>query len=594
MDNRNNIINRMSNSRYKIQNFKSYNRIIHDHYHNNIESRLNTDINTNTFSKYKNITNENYEKNNNRNLLLTRKFNKPNIVERNKIDNNYNLNTYDKGKNNITANGNKRINHTIFVRIATKNQEEKKNNNNINNNDKNIHPVNNNFNNNENNINNNKIQLKAARTPLINIKNYRNSNAQSIPHTKSFQPNNKESKSINHFNNNKEQEKPKINFNYKSSNIAPKTYNRLYNQTKLVKIDLEIKKDDEEQNEEENLMNVINKQIGINNLGNTCFINSSLQILIHCPLFIHNLINKQKLINANTPITSNFLSICDLMLKTTKKYINIYSFKNLIGLKHKLFSGYMQQDSQEFIRILLEDISQELNEIKVGAIYRLLSNSDSKTKKMRDEDFHINFSRREKSIITEIFYAQIVNIYTCQCKSAIYSFQKILDFPLLFPKKVNNNIISLYELLKLYFFTEYIDFESKCNRCNKILKHKKELKISRPPEILILSLQRIDLISEKKLEYKVKFPQKLDIFQFIDKDCGYDKECKYNLFGIINHEGNINSGHYYSFIKNENKEWIEFSDSKVSELNNFSDCSDTVYALFYIKEKYNISRLFKI
>ena len=582
MDNRNNIINRMSNSRYKIQNFKSYNRIMRDNYHNNIETRLNTDINTNTFSKYKNITNENYE-NNSRNLLLTRRFNKPNIIERN------------KEKSNITANGNKRINHTIFVRIATKNQEEKKNNNSIDNNNRIVLPVNNiNYEYNKKDINSNKIQLKAVRTPLINIKNYRNSNAQNIPHTKSFQQNNKESKSINQFNNNKAYEKPKTNYNYNSSKIEPRTYNRFYNQTKIVQINLENEKDNKEENEEENLMNVINKQIGINNLGNTCFINSSLQILIHCPLFIHNLITKQKLINANTPITSNFLSICDLMLKTTKKYINIYTFKNLIGLKHKIFSGYMQQDSQEFIRILLEDISQELNEIKVGAIYRLLSNSDSKTKKMRDEDFHINFSRREKSIITEIFYAQIVNIYTCQCKSAIYSFQKILDFPLLFPKKINNNIISLHELLKLYFTTEYIDFESKCNRCNKILKHKKELKISRPPEILILSLQRIDLISEKKLEYKVKFSQKLDISQFIDRDCGYDKECKYDLFGIINHVGNINSGHYYSFIKNENKEWIEFNDSKVSEVNNFSDCSDTVYALFYIKEKYNNSKLFKI
>ena len=107
------------------------------------------------------------------------------------------------------------------------------------------------------------------------------------------------------------------------------------------------------------------------------------------------------------------------------------------------------------------------------------------------------------------------------------------------------------------------------------------------PEILILSLQRIDLLTGKKLIYKVKFPQKLDIKEFIDKECGYEHESKYDLFGIINHKGSLNSGHYYSYVLNENKIWIEFNDSKVCEVKNFSDCTDSVYALFYIKEKYN-------
>ena len=66
----------------------------------------------------------------------------------------------------------------------------------------------------------------------------------------------------------------------------------------------------------------------------------------------------------------------------------------------------MQNDSQEFCRILLEDISSELNEIKIKSIYRMLSNSNEKSKILREKDFHINFSEREKSIITELFYAQ--------------------------------------------------------------------------------------------------------------------------------------------------------------------------------------------
>ena len=346
--------------------------------------------------------------------------------------------------------------------------------------------------------------------------------------------------------------------------------------------------------EEEVLFDVINKEIGIMNIGNTCFINACLQVLIHCPLFIYKLAKNLKLINEDTPITSNFLSICDLMLNTEKKYIDISDFKNLLGIKHKIFEGYLQNDSQEFCRILLEDISAELNEIKNKSLYRMLSNSNKKAKKVRDEDFHINFSEREKSIITDLFYAQIVDTFTCECGFEIYSFQKILDFPLLFPENIKDNIITLEELLQFYFKTELIDFEIKCDKCQQKSQHKKEIKMSRPPEILILSLQRINGNTQKKLKYNVKYPEILDISEFTDHECGFDKECIYYLFAIIEHYGSINSGHYYSLIKIGDKDWFEFNDSKVNNIETIFDTSEYVYALFYIKEKYINSNILKI
>ena len=52
----------------------------------------------------------------------------------------------------------------------------------------------------------------------------------------------------------------------------------------------------------------------------------------------------------------------------------------------------------------------------------------------------------------------------------------------------------------------------------KKLKHKKNIFISRPPQILILSLQRINFITNNKKEYNVIFPEKLNLNDFIDKD----------------------------------------------------------------------------
>ena len=564
-------INRMEKTKYINQKNNNQNNTIHKYYSYNPSFRKNTNISNITTNKYQINKNNVSSKENN---LLKRQFNQKELKENIKTE--YNKTNID---NNNMINGNKRINHKIFVRIATKNKEENKNNN---------YNINNNLNNNKRLSSmtytsnyNQKTNILKSNTPSINYKSYQDSKTKIIPLKRpesNISSIKRDSKiSSNYVNNNK-------STNNYTQNISYRTYNKYNSTEKTISNSSNIKNEESE----ENLMNIINKQVGINNLGNSCFINSSLQIFIHCPLFINKLISKEKTINENTPITFSFYSICDTILKTKSKYISIYSFKNILGLKHKSFSGFIQQDSQEFIRLFLEDLSKELNEIKYNTnIYRLLSNTGSKTKKVRDEDFHLNFSRREKSIITDIFYAQIVNIYTCQCKCEIYSFQKILDFPLLFPNKIKSNYISLYELLKLHFALEYIDFETKCDKCQKILKHKKEMKISRPPEILILSLQRIDLLTGKKLIYKVKFPQKLDIKEFIDKECGYEHESKYDLFGIINHKGSLNSGHYYSYVLNENKIWIEFNDSKVCEVKNFSDCTDSVYALFYIKEKYN-------
>ena len=48
--------------------------------------------------------------------------------------------------------------------------------------------------------------------------------------------------------------------------------------------------------------------------------------------------------------------------------IDISSFIYLFKLKHPIF-GNLQNDAQEFCRILLEDLSKELNELKEKILY---------------------------------------------------------------------------------------------------------------------------------------------------------------------------------------------------------------------------------
>ena len=84
----------------------------------------------------------------------------------------------------------------------------------------------------------------------------------------------------------------------------------------------------------------------------------------------------------------------------------------------------------------------------------------------------------------------------------------------------------------------------------------------------------------------VTFPSILDMREFIDHECGFDKEPFYSLYAVINHTGSIDFGHYYSYIKFQGKdEWYEFNDSKVSKIEQKIESFPYAYALFYIRNK---------
>ena len=328
--------------------------------------------------------------------------------------------------------------------------------------------------------------------------------------------------------------------------------------------------------------------VGLRNLGNTCFINSTLQVLIHCKLFIQNFLYKYPIINKETtPISYQFLLICISVLDAMYKnlpHTDISNFKEVFGKKHPIFNDFSQNDSQEFCRIFLEDLSMELNEAKNKDLYKILTNSEGKSKLFRDKEFEFNFKEREVSFVTKLFYSQIINTFKCQCGAEIYSFQKLLDFPLLLPNDVKE--INIYDLLDIHFKNEKITFQDKCQRCKKIGEHIKSMRISRPPEILILSLQRIDDVNKTKNECIVNFPQKLNLFNYIDHEIGLGKEAEYKLFSVVNHQGNVDYGHYFSYIQPLNSQnWFLFNDSQVKHVKEGLKSFPNAYALFYINTK---------
>jgi ubiquitin C-terminal hydrolase len=71
---------------------------------------------------------------------------------------------------------------------------------------------------------------------------------------------------------------------------------------------------------------------------------------------------------------------------------------------------------------------------------------------------------------------------------------------------------------------------------------------------------------------------------------GPDKSnSKYDLYGVIQHFGSINDGHYTAMCKNQDN-WIDYNDSRIDFVKDNNPISQNAYILFYkSKDLDNIS-----
>lgn len=112
--------------------------------------------------------------------------------------------------------------------------------------------------------------------------------------------------------------------------------------------------------------------VGLNNLGNTCFMNSCLQCLSHTlPLtqyFLGNHyeseINKDNPIGTRGKLAKSYARFIQNMWCESERTFNPSLLKSAVSSVNQIFSGYAQHDSQEFFSFLADGIHEDLNRIK--------------------------------------------------------------------------------------------------------------------------------------------------------------------------------------------------------------------------------------
>ena len=79
--------------------------------------------------------------------------------------------------------------------------------------------------------------------------------------------------------------------------------------------------------------------------------------------------------------------------------------------------------------------------------------------------FNGHYLRRENSIVTDLYYTQLIIIFNCRYGKETYSFQKLIDISLLIP--YNKREISLETLIEYFLMEIHVDINDHCINCQK-------------------------------------------------------------------------------------------------------------------------------
>ncbi|CAB3977798.1 Ubiquitin carboxyl-terminal hydrolase 2 [Paramuricea clavata] len=354
--------------------------------------------------------------------------------------------------------------------------------------------------------------------------------------------------------------------------------------------------------------------VGLQNLGNTCFMNSILQCLSHCwPLRDRMLSGDSLQYNRQSKMKGKLsIAFADLIKamwskNRTNTAVSPHSFKMQIQRFSPRFVGYEQQDSQEFLRFLLEGLNEDLNLVVNTArrSSRLSPDLNKLSEKELSDHMWKQYKSRDNSLITDLFCGQIMSTLTCtKCNHRSVTYDPFWDLSLSIPRnpyssysssRFTGSSVTLSECLKLFTQEEDLDGDEKpkCEKCKTRQKCQKQIKIHRFPRILVIHLKRFSGFGfRSKLQTDVDFPlNHLDMSNFASKYShefsSKDSSCvKYNLFAVSNHSGSAFGGHYTAYCKHpESKEWHSFNDSRVGALSSSSVRGSQAYVLFYERDE---------
>ncbi|GIY43596.1 ubiquitin carboxyl-terminal hydrolase 22 [Caerostris darwini] len=315
---------------------------------------------------------------------------------------------------------------------------------------------------------------------------------------------------------------------------------------------------------------------GFQNIGNCCYINCIIQVLLHNPVLVqYFLLDKNNSLRHKNCVYYELFKLfqrcCRGASRTLRPTDFLYAYQRTSGE----VIGVYQQDAGEFFHNFIVT-----SKSCCGAT---------------DENHTI-----WKNFLKRTFYGTYLNTKICmKCNHTSTNqenFTEVVMGARKIPKVQCNNetFIHLISGLKEKFCTEQkLPPTVACPNCDKKGTTSLFEKIYRLPTTICFHIPRLYWTGRKakKDTSHLYFPEIIDLSPYVHETVRQNEADSgsylYVLYGVVQHAGSESEGHYWSYVKHRYR-WFQCEDERIKEVSVKKVLSCEASVLFYYKYDWNL------